>query len=139
MQLDAGVVTIRDGRTGVKKDKHAILKGAEPLMVGDKIFVDVNLLEDDGSDAPDPAPADIKYELTYDGQTDITFTGEVPTADVLGDHWLLGGQGARKLAKAQGNAVVVRLHGGAPGGQHRAEIIVRIGDLEDRIVFPRVD
>lgn len=139
MKLDASVVTIREGRTGEKRDKVAILSGHEPLMVGDKIFVDVNLLDDEGNDAPDVAPEEIFYQCWYDGQLDIAFNGLVPLVDLVGEHWLLGGQGARKLAKANGNAVVVRLHGGAPGGHHSAKIVVRIGDLTDEIVFPRVD
>lgn len=135
--LSLSVVTIRDSKTHSLKDVRAILAGKAPLMTDDKVFLDVNLTDDQGDDLPDAAPGDILYECYYGGRLSLAFSG-AQAVEGASPHWSLGGQGIRKLEASKGNAVVLRLTGGSPGTSN-ARVSVRIGDQTAEVFFPYCD
>ena len=127
------VSTIRRGPKGEIQDKAAILAGAEPLMVRDKIRID--------SEGPIVPPKEIDYVAYYDDQPEISFSGDNSTVVLQGAHWLLGPQGLDQLHESAGYTTVLRLSAGTMGGgQHTAKLTQQIGDGPvEEILFKWVD
>lgn len=137
------IVRIGIGPHGDKLDKDKVKAGEAPLMHKAKVFLDLTLTRDGERFDHIPDPADVIWQVVYDGKLDLAFTGS-DMAPVDGRHFDLTDQGVRKLAEANGMACIIRLTAGEPGTR-KAEVLASVTHpdngqrVEARLLLPVVD